>query len=248
MRRISFAALILTLLYLTNASGQAVSVGIAPAVYHTPAQVPSALASKFLALGNRLQKPGNERITLTGVLTDSTGSSQVQIVLELGGKLSITWLGKGAQKVVFNGTNASGASAVAIGNDLLEALSDDLPETVMSQVATGTGSRMLGQKFPNPGGGFCDYFDVPTLGRAVKKQAPVTKRYCFDSQVGLLRSVRYLGSTNQLTMTQFGNWATISGQAVAGSIVRQVGGVQVFSFQAQNAVVSGATTDSTFLP
>jgi hypothetical protein len=252
--RISLWAMAFSLVSVLVCSAQSASVPVPHAtegLYHTPAQISSVLVRPFLALGDRLMKPGNERITLVGTLTDGAGSSGVRIVMELGGKLNITWTGSAAaQKAVFDGKNSSVVGNLARSSDVLEAFVDDLAETALISVAGGTGVRLLGQRFADSSGGYCDYFDIPTRGVAEEKPRPVTKRYCFDSKTSLLRSVRYFGSQNQqqLTVTEFANWTTVNGQAVPGTVTRLQGTTQVFQFQARNAVVSPAIADSTFVP
>jgi hypothetical protein len=146
-------------------------VGITPGIssatpwlYHTPSQMPPMLVRQFLALGNRLQQPGNERITLLGTLTTASGASGVQIVIQLGGKLNITGTNQ-AYKIVFDGTTASVSGSIPDSDDLLEAFVDDLPEALMLEAGNGTLPRLLGRRFTNPAGGFCDYYDVGTVGQ-----------------------------------------------------------------------------------
>lgn len=239
------------LLAVSLASGQVsqtASTATPVGLYFTPTQIPPVLVQQFLALGSRLTKPGNERITLSGTLTNAAGASNVLIVIELGGKLNITWTGTVSQKVVFDGTTASVSGSVQNSNDLIEAFVDDLPETLMLAVGKGAFPRLLGQKFTNPTGGFCDYYDVATYGLAIKQTQPLVKRYCFDSETSLLSAVRYKTSSSQVTVTQFGGWGAVNNEAVLGTVTRTAGGSQIFQFQAQNAVVSASVADNTFVP
>jgi hypothetical protein len=217
-----------------------------PGLYLTSAQIPPTLLRQFQALGSRVQTPGNERLSLAGTLTTSSGPSNVQIVVQLGGELNITWIAQPSQKIVFNGTAASVTGSIPSSNDLLEALVDDLPETLMLATGTGVRPRLLGQRFTNPAGGLCDYYDVATYGVAVRQAAPQVKRYCFDSSTSLLQTVRYINNASQSTITQFGGWSAVSSQAAPGTITRMVGGAQIFQFQAQSATVSASVADSTF--
>lgn len=228
--------------------GQTAVTGSAPTppgLFHTLAQIPFMLAPQFQALGNRLQVPGNERVTLAGTLTSGTSSSNVTIVMELGGKLNISGSGLAGQQIIFNGTAAS-VSGTSIGNDLLESFVDDLAETLMIAAGNGAAPRLLGRRFRGPGGNSCDYYDVATLGVAIKQTTPLIKRYCFDSSTNLLASVHYLPSPSQSVTTQFGGWSIINNQAVPGTITRTADAAQVFQFQAQNAAVSPSTADGTF--
>ena len=98
-----------------------------PGLYHSLTQVPAVLDQQYVAHGDGLQKPGNERITLTGTLTDSTGVSMVQIVIELGGELNVSWIGKPSQRLVFTGTNTSVLDDFPNSSDFLEAFVEELP-------------------------------------------------------------------------------------------------------------------------
>jgi len=164
-------------------------------LYRCPAQIPPVLLHPFFALGDRLMKPGNERITLQGTLTDTAGASGVQIVIELGGKLNITWTGPGTQKIVFDGTGPSVSGGISSSNDLLASFVDDLAETLLL-AGRGLSPRLLGQRFADASGGFCDYYDVATYGSAVKLSKPFIKRYCFDSETSLLKSVATTATRN----------------------------------------------------
>jgi len=231
----------------TAASPAASNSSLAPnGLYVYPSQVPPVLLAPYFALGDRLRQPGNERITLQGILTTASGPSNVLIVLELGGKLNISWTGGGAQKLVFDGNTSSATAGIPSANDLLETFVDDLAETLMLS-GRGSSPRPLGQKFLDPSGGFCDYYDVATYGSAVKASKPFIKRYCFDSKTSLLKSVRYY-SNSQLTLTEFGGWATVNQESVLGTVTRKVAGSQVFQFQTQASAVSASIPDSTFKP
>jgi len=217
--------------------------------YYSPSQIASTLNRPYKALGDRLQKPGNERITLTGALTDSSGSSSVQIVIEVGGKLRVDQLGKGPKSVSFDGKTRGGVTLTSYDDDLLESLVDDLPETMMGAIARGNGFRLLGNRFSNPKGGFCDLYDVPMSGQTNTKQPYQVKRYCFDSESLLLQNVRYLSGSaidSPAVETQFSNWQRINNQAVPARVVRIRNGIQVFSFQAQSSNVSASMADQLF--
>lgn len=260
-RRASLQSVSAYLLVLVEVAWAPVSVGYAQSItgastipnagapsgpYRTLEQISPLLLQPFLAMGDRLTKPGKERITIVGTMTDSSGANAVQVVLELGGKLNITWTAQGPQRLAFNGTAASSAGSITDANDLLESFVDDSPEALLL-AGRGASPRLLGQKFENPSGGLCDYYDVATYGRAVKRTTPQIKRYCFDSKTSLLRSVRYKNSSGTI-LTEFGNWGTVNNEAVPGTITRIVGGNQVFHFQAQSSVVSASIPDNIFNP
>ena len=71
--------------------------------YVTPGSVPSELRRQLQALGDRLTKPGQERVTLAATLTDSTGSTPVQVVSQLGGQVRVDSTGGPQMSVAFSG-------------------------------------------------------------------------------------------------------------------------------------------------
>ena len=252
-KRIASAVLLAMLaLLMPAASSQSSSSAKSPLV--APAQVSPFLRPQFAALGDRVRKAGNERVTLHGTFTDSAGTTQAQVVIELGGKVSVTWAGRPGQQLVFDGVSSKVTGAVTNPNDLLESLVDDLPENLLLAGKSGIGFRLIGLKFA-AAGGMCDLYDVPTRGQASMKPAAQVKRYCFDSQTALLRWVQYFsgGTVQHPTVqhpvevrTDFSKWINAAGQAVPGSIVRSRAGSQIFSFQVQTAVVSPAVNDNAF--
>jgi hypothetical protein len=219
--------------------------------YYAPSRVSPLLHKQYVALGDHLQRPGNERATMNGTLTDPLGSAAVRIVIEHEGKVRIDFTGNSA-KLVFDGTAVrTTGTTTAYNSDLLEALVDDMPDTLMLAIVVGNGFRLIGGGFPNPAGGTCDVYDVPIQGQTNKSVPYQLKRYCFDSATGLLQSVLHLDEfTKALSRveTHFGNWQTINGQAIPGGVVRLRNGSQVFSLQAQSIAISASAADGLFGP
>ncbi len=153
--------------------------------YYSPSLISPVLRQQFIALGTRLQTPGNEQIRMTGSLTDLNGTVPVQVVIQNGGNLNLTWVGTSSVPLTFNGTTAAGVTPVVSQEGLLESFVDDLPDTLMGSVAQGMGLRLLGQRFQDSSGGACDFYDVPSLGQANKRTTQIAKRYCFDSRTFL---------------------------------------------------------------
>lgn len=217
-------------------------------LYHPIYSIPIALQRQYVAMGDRLQKPGQERVTMTGTLMDSSGSTSAQIITELGGKVSIVWMGPTPKTLIFNGMAASATAATTYDSDLLSAFVDDLAESLFLSMSQGTGFRLLGQRFNEGDGTFCDFYDVPMPGKT-NKQPPQFKRYCFDSTAGFLRFVQYSSTaavSAPAAQTSFTGWHLVNGQAVPGQVTRLEGGKQVFSFQVLTAAVAPTAADATF--
>src|SRR5262249_20146985 len=125
--------------------------------------------------------------------------------------------------VTFNGTQGKGAAGALnkAEQDLLESLVDDSADSLMELISSGNGFTLLGRRFPNGSGGFCDLYDVPEKPKT--RNRPVApKRYCFDSASGLLTYVTYSSDQSQgsVIRSQYSDWRTINGDRFPGRIVR----------------------------
>ncbi len=217
----------------------------AEGIYFQPSQIPFLLRYQYLALGSRLQKPGNERIAINGVLTDSMGSQPVQVIMELGGKVRID---TSAKSLRFDGQNSYYA-ATNFDKDLLESLVDDLPETFITAAALGSGFHLLGQRFSDQKGGFGDIYDTLIPGKTNKTHPRLPKRCCFDSLTGLLSWVQYrsgMKADSAIIETRFSDWIIVNGQAVPTLISRSQGGQCIFTLEAQEVNVLTAAADNLF--
>ncbi len=135
---------------------------------HPAYQLPVVFQRHFAAMGDRLQKPGQERINMTGTLTDSGGTVPVQVLSELGGKVSISVINAAPKTLSFNGVAASAVSVTPYDSDLLSAFVDDLAETLLQDISQGTGFRPIGERFKAGDGSFCDFYDVLISARQRK--------------------------------------------------------------------------------
>jgi hypothetical protein len=218
-------------------------------------QIPSSLREQFRALGDRMQKPGKEWVVTGGTYSDASGSCSMQITSGLGNNVLI---GRNCGQGNGNGNNGSIAFSSsqawtqngAIRSedlDLLASLVDDPAETLFASVSVGGGWKSLGRGFPIGAGYSCDLYEVAAVSKVQSAAAPRLKRYCFDSKTLLLRWVHYApsGSLPAVTVT-FGNWQTVSGEAVPGSISRQSGGTTEFTFQVQQTSVTSQGNSSIF--
>lgn len=212
------------------------------ATFYPVFRIPAPLRGQFEVLGDRLQKPGKERVTFSGALTTTGAPVTVQVVMEKGGKVRITGSGK---DITFDGSVATGVAGTDQG--LIEALADDTVDTLMDAVVLGFSVRLLGRRFPYDSG-FCDFYDMWTPSRT-NQQSTRLKRYCFDSKTRLLRSVRYLSTlapNSPMTETRFEDWRQVNGQAVPGRVTRREANVTIFTLQAGSIGVSARVNDSLF--
>jgi len=213
-------------------------------VYYDLGRVPTQMREHFRILGDRLQKPGKERVSLTGSLTTLAGTGSVQVTLENGGKLRI----QGAKDITFDATKPHQTALSQADDSLLQALVDDIPDTLMEYISHGLAFQVIGRGFRDGRGGLCDFYDISSPKKTDASLSRL-KRYCFDSSTLLLRSVQYLESSApgaRLLETRFEDWRTINGQAVPARVVRLEGGLTVFTVQAQTVAVSARMNDTLF--
>jgi hypothetical protein len=215
--------------------------------YYSDSSVPSHFVAPFRALGDRLKKPGKERLALAGTLTDINGTSPVEIQMEKGGKLRVDVTGQPSRGLIVNGKDTSkplGIDDAALVQGLLE----DSSEALMESLANGRAYRFIGLRYRAENGKLCDLYDFAAPGRG-SQLATVIKRYCFDSTTRLLSYVEYASgspSSSPLIRTTFSDWRTVDGQAVAVRVVRTEGVRSIFTFQANTVAVRAKATDTTF--
>jgi hypothetical protein len=216
-------------------------------VYRQPSQVPSILRGNYSALGDRLQRAGKERISISGILTNSSGTNPVQVIIEKGGKARVDIPSK---SVRFNGKNVSTESN-SDDEALLESIVDDLPETLVEAAASGAGLRLIGHRFKDPQGELCNIYDAWIPSKSNPKRQRPFKRYCFDSNTMMLSWIQYRDGNEAkapLIETRFSDWIYVNGQAVPATITRIKGGIRVFALEAHEVNVSSKAEDGIFIP
>jgi hypothetical protein len=244
--------------------------------YFKLTSVPPVLQSQAAALGDRLQKPGNERITMTGTLTDPSGTSPVQIIIQNGGKLNLTFLASpvagGSQTGGVGGTQAPGVSGVQTGATTPITTTASTPVIFNGATASGATAQS------NQDGVLESFVDdladtlmltashgigLRMLGQRFQDS---TGAECdlYDVPIqgqttGQREIKRYcFDSTSQLLRyvqyiegsnrleTRFGNWQRVIGQAAPGTVSRFENGVPLFVFQAQTTTISASANDGVF--
>ena len=254
---IASAAAITTFTEAQTALPKLQAISLSP-TYLIPSSVPPQAQRFLVALGDRLQKPGKERISLTGQYSDKSSNVPAKLTWEAPGNLRFDRTGAGLPPLVFSKTTGipAGLALSAADLDLFESLLDDRPETFLYSFYNGGVSRFLGNRFrtdnghtPNYTGPWYDIFQangpVLALGLAVTR----TKLYVFDSQTGLLASTTYTttqGAATQTISTQYTGWNQQNGQAVPGQIVRTVNGATEFTFKVNSASISPSAADGIF--
>jgi hypothetical protein len=224
----------------------------------SPQSFPLQLQGAVMALGTRLQKPGQERETLAGTITNSTGSSPGKVTFELPNKVRIDWMGATGRSIGYDGTSnwASDGMLSEQDQNLLETFLEDSPEGMLNSVRQTASLRVIATyarfdngSTPNYAGPLVDIFQVvePVASNGAKPMRQ--KHYYFDSTTRLLTEVDYLESSDGATVgvrVQRSNWNSVGGQLAPGTVTRIENGTSVFSLGSATATFSPAAADGTF--
>lgn len=225
----------------------------------------SSLSPKLVwhlkATGDRLEKPGKERLRVTGTLSRANDSQiqEVVAVFEFPERLHLT-LQKGNQRriVTFDGEQAKavGNPLDGVEHDLIETLVYGSPEHFFNTQMEGQATRFLGSRFRLDDGTNDNYdgpyYDVYKVGDQIRVTTEPTERlklYYFNSETLLLERVSYEldrnGSTVQVE-ERLGGWTKEQGQQVARRIERFENGESVFVLTVHSADLSRRADEGIF--
>lgn len=212
--------------------------------------VPALCKPYAVAVGQRLQKPGKERIAAAGSLYwISNGKSQtaaVRVVWQI--PLQIRIEGTGSLIVLNWGQNSAGQEARDNSNTV-ESLLDDTVEGLISLNNQAGGSRLVGKAFRDKTAASTGAtYDVVQLfyPSLLRSRATVSKLYWFDSKTKLLYRVTYKSSTGGTVEVRTSNWQTVNGEAIPFLIERQENGQVTVRLTLASAVVGAGAQDGIF--
>jgi hypothetical protein len=225
----------------------------------------SALSPKLVwhlkAMGDRLEKPGKERLTLTGTLVRANDSKTeaVVAVLEFPDRLRLT-VQKGAENRVItlddDEAKAAESALDTAEQELIETLVYGSAEHFFNTQTQGLATRFLGSRFRLDDGSSADYsgpyYDVYKVADRVKTSADEReqlKLYYFNSETLLLERVSYEITRNGSTVKveeRLGDWTREQGQQVARRIERFENGESVFVLTVRTAGLSARSDDGVF--
>lgn len=225
----------------------------------------SALSPKLVwhlkAMGDRLEKPGRERLSVTGTLTrvNDSQTQEVVAVFEFPERLRLTLqTGHQTRMVTFDGeqVKAVGNPLDSVEQDLIETLVYGSPEHFFNTQMQGQATRFLGSRFRLDDGSTDNYegpyYDVYKVGEQIRVATEPTERlklYYFNSETLLLERVSYEidrnGSTVQVE-ERLGGWTKEQGQQVARRIERFENGQSVFVLTVRSAGLSRRAGDGVF--
>jgi hypothetical protein len=198
-------------------------------------QLSPQLRLNLKALGDRLERPGRERLTLTGtlVLRGNPQTVPFVVILQFPDQLRLTMqLGVQTRVITYDGnvSEAVGTLPDSREQDLVESIVHDTAEHFFKAQMQGLATRPLGSRFrlddgtpTNYTGGFYDVYEIPDQVRVAPIGRLQTKLYFFNSDNHLLERVRYelnRGGTQTAVEIRLSDWRENDGQHVPIRIVR----------------------------
>jgi hypothetical protein len=210
-------------------------------------------------LGDRLEKPGKERMTVTGTLTrlDDPQPIPFSAILQFPDHLRLTMqLGARSRILTFDGNTAhsDNGSPDSREQDLIESMVYDTAEHFFAGQALGTLTRFLGDHFRIDDGTDADYtgpyYDVYQTSEHIKNSAverEQTKLYWFNSNTLLLERVTYLIEASQTPVEiRISGWRQILGHQLPSRIVRLENSKPSVSFTIDSTSLSPKQEDGIF--
>jgi hypothetical protein len=213
------------------------------------------LTLNLSALGNRLERPGKERLTLMGTLQigATAQTREFAATLEFPDRLRLGLGGPQNRAITFDGQQARTVTPDEM--DLIETLSYDSAEHFFAAQMQGNAMRFLGARFRTDDGSSPDYngpyFDIYKIADQIKasgEERPA-KLYYFNSETLLLERVTYLINRGGLEMsveTKLSDWREVDGQQVARRIERLENGKSVFVLNVRSAGLARRAADGMF--
>ena len=208
------------------------------------------------ALGNRLEKPGKERLTIAGELRSSSDSHvrEITAMLEFPDRLRLVQNGAQSRSITFDGQEAKGQLS-SEELDLIESLTYDSAEHFFNAQMQGNAMRFLGSRFRTDDGSSPEYngryFDIYKMADQIKASGEErgAKLYYFNSETLLLERVTYVINRNGTEIsieTKLGDWRDEDGQRVARRIERLENGRSVFVLNIRSAQFGRRADDGIF--
>jgi len=225
----------------------------------TFSSVPSHLYQHWKAYGDRIAKPGAERIVASGTVirratpfAAASSPASVTVLIEYPGRARVDEAGKGSASfdVGLTTGNSSAQSTEDVG-DMLELLVEDFSDGFF-RIATAEGrQRWIGENFRSadvPG----RLYDIAEVTFQSSVRGAVTtqvKTYFFDSKTKLLAKVAYRESKTRglvAVESEFSDWVQVSGQAVPKTLVRREDGVEMLRVSLSQVAITAAASDGSF--
>lgn len=219
--------------------------------------LPSYLREQAAVLGDRLTKSGQEQIVQSGELRASSAVFPAMASRQLPNKVRIELGGSRARTLTFDGLDSRGSAALdEIDVELIESLTEDSVEGLLSEASTGASTRLLGtsfrpdpSKFPAYSGPSFAIVELACVAKSRSSKDEQLKRFYFDSGSNLLLRTIYgktVAGSIVMHETRFGDWKSVNGNPVPHRIEKLVQGQQRFVFSSLSATLAPVATDARF--
>lgn len=225
--------------------------------YVSRSRLSPKLAMHLNALGNRLERPGRERLTITGYVLSSSDSQarEIAATLEFPDKLRLS-IQNGQQNrlITFDKQELRG-QPTPDELDLIESLTYDSAEHFFNTQMQGNAMRFLGSRFrtddgsnPHYSGAYFEIYKIADRIEASGEER-AAKLYYFNSETLLLERVIYAINRNGSEInieTKLSDWRVEEGQKVARRIERLENGRSVFVLSIRSAQFGSRADDGIF--
>lgn len=228
--------------------------------YVQRSRLQSRLGWALSQLGDRLERPGKERIAATGLVRYAKDQTQqpVSLLNEFPNRLRLNITRSGSERtLIFDRQFMRGSSELSeVEEALLETLVYDSSEHFFWAQAQQQATRLIGRRIRKDDGSAADYdgpfYDVYQVADPVKLRPTVqlrSKFYYFNSDTLLLERVRYeitnqSGGTNVEVL--LGDWINVNDQRVPHRIERFENGSSSFVFTINSLNIGPRVNDSSF--
>src|SRR5262249_46960225 len=216
------------------------------------------LRQTLRVLGDRLEGPGKERVTMSGTLTGFNSESlhPFRLITQFPAQVRLEEdINGGTVSTLFNGHDAAkgGGTVGRRDEDAIESLVFDSTEHFFIGQIEGFATRELGERFRLDDGrsenytqGFSDIYQVTDrvgIGASSREQP---KLFYINSDTLLLERVRYQRDTTTLVEVQSTGWTPVSGQMFPTSISRSENGHVVMRFAITSISFGPGVNDGKF--
>lgn len=219
------------------------------------------LIPDLIELGDRVERPGQERLNVIGTLTraDSNRRFPFSAVIEFPDHVSLS-IQEGAQTRVlrFDGqeVTAIGSAVDVSERDLIETLAYDTAEHFFWSQMQNHATRGLGSRFRaddgsarNYAGPYYDIYEMSELDKTSSDRHQSVKHFYFNSDTHLLERVRYevtRGGANVGVEIIVEAWQKQTGQNIPRRIERRENNMSVFVLAINSVNVAPRVADGIF--
>lgn len=214
-------------------------------------RIPLHAKAYMAAVGDRLLKPGAERVVQTGRMEHAGQIETMTWTWEFPGKLVMQRNGK--NPVVFNPGKTARPNLDDLEDELLEMLTADTTEHLLNTIHSGVSTRFLGSAFRVRGvSGFGETVDIIAMAAPVPSRSQgggSVKHYMFDSKTRLLHKVAYekiVADKQTRVVIEYSGYENVNGQMTPKRIVRYNGAQKRFQIDVQTAQWQAAQNDGKF--